>query len=45
MLTVSQYAKGNSIPNQYAANAQMTVGIVNEVFAAFPNRFRFTSGY
>lgn len=45
MLTVQQFAKGNMIPQQYSANAQMTVNIVNEVFDAFPNRFRFTSGY
>lgn len=34
-----------NVPSQYAANADRTVSIVNEIFAAFPGRFRFTSGY
>lgn len=33
------------VPAQYAANADLTVRIVNEIFAAMPGRFRFTSGY
>lgn len=42
MITLSQF--GNVPPN-LAANARATVAVVNEIFAAFPGRFRFTSGY
>ncbi len=45
MLTVQQYAKGATIPQNLLSNAQLTVGIVNEVFSAFPNQFTFNSGY
>lgn len=37
-VTLSQFGSSS-------ANAQSTVAILNEIFAAFPNRFRFTSGY
>lgn len=37
-VTLSQFGSSS-------ANAQFTVAILNEIFAAFPNRFRFTSGY
>lgn len=42
MVTLSQF--GN-VPASLAGNAQTTLAIVNEIFAAFPGRFRFTSGY
>jgi hypothetical protein len=45
MLTVQQYAKGATIPQNYLSNAQITVGIVNEIFDTFPNQFTFNSGY
>jgi hypothetical protein len=45
MLTVQQYAKGATIPQKYLANAQVTIGIVNEIFNQFPNQFTFNSGY
>ncbi len=45
MLTIQQYAKGATIPQNYLGNARLTVGIVNEIFNAFPNQFTFNSGY
>lgn len=42
MVNLSQF--GN-VPSNLVGNANLTIEIVNEVFAAFPNRFRFTSGY
>lgn len=42
MITLAQF--GNVPPN-LTDNARATVAIVNEIFAAFPERFRFTSGY
>ncbi|HEX8636708.1 MAG TPA: D-Ala-D-Ala carboxypeptidase family metallohydrolase [Pyrinomonadaceae bacterium] len=33
------------IPAELVANAEKTILILNEIFAAFPGRFRFTSGY
>jgi hypothetical protein len=45
MLTVQQYAKGATIPQNLLSNAQLTVSIVNEIFSAFPNQFTFNSGY
>ncbi len=45
MLTVQQYAKGATIPQNLLNNAQLTVGIANEIFSAFPNQFTFNSGY
>lgn len=42
MVSISQF--GN-VPANLRGNAEFTISIVNEVFAAFPNRFRFTSGY
>lgn len=45
MLTIQQYAKGATIPQKYLANAQTTIGIVNEIFNRFPNQFTFNSGY
>ncbi len=45
MLTIQQYAKGAAIPQGYLNNAQLTVGIVNDIFNQFPNQFTFNSGY
>lgn len=45
MLTVQQYAKGAVIPQNLLSNAQLTVGIINEIFNTFPNQFTFNSGY
>lgn len=45
MVTLSQFGKNESIPVSLQANANKTISILNEIFAAFPNRFRFTSGY
>lgn len=45
MLTVQQYAKGATIPQNLLRNAQLTVNIVNEIFEQFPNQFTFNSGY
>jgi hypothetical protein len=45
MLTVEQYAKGQTIPQQYLNNAHLTVRIVNDIFKQFPNQFTFNSGY
>jgi hypothetical protein len=45
MLTVQQYAKGATIPQQYLNNAHLTVSIVNDIFNQFPNQFTFNSGY
>lgn len=42
MVSIAQF--GN-VPSQYLNNANFTIAIVNEIFAAFPGRFRFTSGY
>lgn len=42
MITISQF--GN-VPAALTGNANKTIAIVNEIFAAMPNRFRFTSGY
>jgi hypothetical protein len=42
MISIAQF--GN-VPAHYLDNANFTIAIVNEIFAAFPNRFRFTSGY
>jgi hypothetical protein len=45
MLTVQQYAKGATIPQQYLNNAHLTISIVNDIFNQFPNQFTFNSGY
>lgn len=45
MLTLEQYAKGATIPQNYLNNARFTVGILNEIFDTFPNQFTFNSGY
>ncbi len=45
MLTVKQYAKGATIPQNYLRNAQLTVNILNEIFDTYPNQFTFNSGY
>lgn len=42
MITLSQFG---GVPANLTGNAQKTISIVNEIFAAMPNRFRFTSGY
>lgn len=39
---ISQFG---SVPANLISNANFTISIVNEIFAAFPGRFRFTSGY
>lgn len=42
MVTLAQF--GN-VPAKYAENAEFTLRIINEIFVAFPSRFRFTSGF
>lgn len=42
MVTLAQF--GN-VPASLGGNAAATISILNEIFAAFPGRFRFTSGY
>lgn len=43
-MTVSLQQFGNP-PSEYRANAEFTISILSEIFAAFPGRFRFTSGW
>jgi hypothetical protein len=43
-VTLSQFSAGLPIPAQYLQTSQLTVKILNEIFAALPGRFRFTSG-
>ncbi len=45
MVTLIQFAGGAKIPQSLTANAAKTVKIVNEIFAAFPGKFKFNSGY
>ena len=42
MVTLNQFG---SVPANRVSNANFTIGIINEIFRTFPNRFRFTSGY
>jgi hypothetical protein len=45
MITLSQFAKGATIPAELVPNAQITVNVLNAVFEAFPGVFLFSSGY
>jgi hypothetical protein len=45
MVTLNQFAGKFTVPANLQANANKTVSILNEIFAKFPGRFRFTSGY
>ncbi len=45
MITLAQFGGAEKIPAALISNANQTIVILNEIFAAFPNTFRFTSGY
>lgn len=43
-ISIQNFSK-ERIPAALVANAEKTITILNQIFAAFPGRFRFTSGY
>ena len=45
MITLKQFANGQTIPAQLVENAQITVNVLNAVFGSFPGKFKFNSGY
>jgi hypothetical protein len=42
MIYLKQF--GN-VPGNLVQKANLTIGVLNEIFSAFPGKFRFTSGY
>lgn len=44
MITLQNFSS-EKIPADLIGAANKTVSILNEIFSAFPGRFRFTSGY
>jgi hypothetical protein len=45
MITLSTFGNGAKVPANLQANANVTIAVLSAIFAAFPNKFRFTSGY
>ena len=46
MISIATFGKNEKIPSNLQANANLTIAVVNEIFAQIPEaKFRFTSGY
>ncbi len=45
ILTLKQFGGSETVPASLVENASKTIQVVNEVFAAFPGKFQFHSGY
>ncbi len=45
MVSITQFGGSENVPSALQANANKTISILNEIFSAFPGKFRFTSGY
>lgn len=45
MVSIIQFGGSEKVPSALQPNANQTISILNEIFTAFPGRFRFTSGY
>lgn len=45
IVTLTQFGGSETVPAALVANASSTIQIVNEIFAAYPGKFKFNSGY